>query len=90
MCKLFLDKKTIIYYILGGLFANFWVFLLSFCVFPRLFAPFRVFLRLSGSFRYLGTPLNTTFKLTNHRACTKNVVGCVGRKKIRGFDIKLS
>ena len=66
ICKLFLDKETIIYYILGGLFANFLglfaVFLrlsASFCVFPGLFASFRVFLRLSGSFRYLGTPSMT-------------------------------
>ena len=53
-----------IYNILGGLFANFLglfaVFLrlsASFCAFPGLFASFRFFFRLSGSFRYLGTPL---------------------------------
>ena len=57
ICKLFLDKETIIYYILGGLFANFLglfaVFLrlsASFCVFPGLFASFRVF----PVFRYPG------------------------------------
>ena len=40
ICKLFLDKETIIYYILGGLFAN---FLGLFAVFLRLSASFCVF-----------------------------------------------
>ena len=58
ICKLFLDKETIIYYILGGLFANFlglFAVLLglsaSFCVFPSLFASFCVFPGLFASFR---------------------------------------
>ena len=45
ICKLFLDKETITYYILGGIFAN---FLGLFVVFLRLSASFCVFPGLSG------------------------------------------